>query len=452
MHYHLERAHALDIDRNISALVDWCRCPRAAAHARPRVGVFARWRSCRIRPTAPCSSSSSRADTSGWFADGTRAARRFSRSFGGDASAAASAGCSGWPSRPTTPTSGRFFVNFTNPAGDTVVARFRRSAGSARRGSGVALRSALERRGRPAFIAQPFANHNGGNLAFGPDGYLYIGLGDGGSGNDPDHRAQNPTELLGKMLRIDVNVPDAHPTGYRDSARQSVRLGRPAARGRKSGRSACAIPWRYSLRRSGARRHRRAGHRRRRPEPIRRDRLRAARRAAAATTAGATAKGRTTTSRSLPPAFLPLVDPIFEYDHCDRRVDHRRLRLSRPRARRRVPGPLLLRRLHSGRVWSLALDRRSATGEARASDLIEHTAELGGATTRQRQLVRRSMPTASSTSSATRSAASSKSSAKRRRRRADRPAHRPLSLGSKTMRRSSRSVLRTVAIARKRKS
>ena len=60
--------------------------------------------------------------------------------------------------------------------------------------------------GGAASIAQPFTNHNGGNLAFGPDGYLYIGMGDGGSGNDPDHRAQNPLELLGKMLRIDVNV------------------------------------------------------------------------------------------------------------------------------------------------------------------------------------------------------------------------------------------------------
>ena len=63
-------------------------------------------------------------------------------------------------------------------------------------------------------IPQPFSNHNGGHLAFGPDGYLYIGLGDGGSGNDPGHRAQNPSTLLGKMLRIDVNVPDDHPNGY----------------------------------------------------------------------------------------------------------------------------------------------------------------------------------------------------------------------------------------------
>lgn len=62
-------------------------------------------------------------------------------------------------------------------------------------------------------IAQPFSNHNGGDLAFGPDGYLYIGLGDGGSGGDPGNRSQNPQEMLGKMLRIDVaTLPYTIPT------------------------------------------------------------------------------------------------------------------------------------------------------------------------------------------------------------------------------------------------
>jgi hypothetical protein len=68
--------------------------------------------------------------------------------------------------------------------------------------------------GGDRWIDQPFANHNGGDLVFGSDGYLYIGLGDGGGGNDPAHRAQDPTTLLGKMLRIDVNVPDSDPEGY----------------------------------------------------------------------------------------------------------------------------------------------------------------------------------------------------------------------------------------------
>ena len=66
-----------------------------------------------------------------------------------------------------------------------------------------------------AFIEQPFSNHNGGHLAFGPDGYLYIGLGDGGSGGDPQNNAQNPSSLLGKMLRIDVGVDDGDRRGYR---------------------------------------------------------------------------------------------------------------------------------------------------------------------------------------------------------------------------------------------
>ncbi len=57
-------------------------------------------------------------------------------------------------------------------------------------------------------ITQPFLNHNGGWIAFGPNGFLYIGMGDGGSGNDPGNRAQNLGELLGKMLRLDVNGDD----------------------------------------------------------------------------------------------------------------------------------------------------------------------------------------------------------------------------------------------------
>src|SRR5580765_8999868 len=98
---------------------------------------------------------------------------------------------------PDTLTSGRLFVDFTNRAGDTVVARFRRLNNGVTADSSTRFDLRWGGVGGPAFIAQPFANHNGGHLAFGPDGFLYIGLGDGGAGGDPDHRAQNPMELLG---------------------------------------------------------------------------------------------------------------------------------------------------------------------------------------------------------------------------------------------------------------
>lgn len=99
---------------------------------------------------------------------------------------------------PDYANNGFFFVNYTNNSGDTVIARYERSAGDpnlADSTSGVILLT----------IDQPFSNHNGGQLQFGPDGYLYVGMGDGGSGGDPSCLAQKPDELLGKMLRLDVD-------------------------------------------------------------------------------------------------------------------------------------------------------------------------------------------------------------------------------------------------------
>jgi glucose/arabinose dehydrogenase len=113
---------------------------------------------------------------------------------------------------PDHEASRRFYVNFTNPDGHTVVARYTRTAtGDADPNSRFDLMWPDGRR----YIEQPFSNHNGGNLAFGPDGYLYIGLGDGGNGGDPLNNAQNPNALLGKMLRIDVSVADDDRRGYR---------------------------------------------------------------------------------------------------------------------------------------------------------------------------------------------------------------------------------------------
>ncbi|HEY0169710.1 MAG TPA: PQQ-dependent sugar dehydrogenase [Pyrinomonadaceae bacterium] len=95
---------------------------------------------------------------------------------------------------------GYFYVNYTNTAGHTVISRFQRSAGNADTADPASEQILLT-------IGQPFANHNGGQLAFSQrDRYLYVGMGDGGSGGDPGNRAQNPADLLGKMLRIDTET------------------------------------------------------------------------------------------------------------------------------------------------------------------------------------------------------------------------------------------------------
>lgn len=94
----------------------------------------------------------------------------------------------------------RFFVNYTRQTdGATVIAEYQTSS------SDPNVADATET--QLLTVSQPFANHNGGMIEFGPDGFLYIGMGDGGGANDPDNRAQNIDDLLGKMLRINVDVP-----------------------------------------------------------------------------------------------------------------------------------------------------------------------------------------------------------------------------------------------------
>jgi glucose/arabinose dehydrogenase len=124
-------------------------------------------------------------------------------SFGGER------GLLGLAFHPRYGENGRFFVNYTDPRGDTHISEFRASATAdvADAGSERVLLT----------VVQPFANHNGGGLAFGPDGKLYAGLGDGGSGGDPLGNGQNLGTPLGKMLRIDIDsglpygVPSDNP-------------------------------------------------------------------------------------------------------------------------------------------------------------------------------------------------------------------------------------------------
>lgn len=99
---------------------------------------------------------------------------------------------------PEYATNGRFYVNYTDTAGATTLALYCRYADDEYRADPATAMVMLT-------ILQPFSNHNGGMLAFGPDGYLYIASGDGGSGNDPQNNGQALDTLLGKILRIDVD-------------------------------------------------------------------------------------------------------------------------------------------------------------------------------------------------------------------------------------------------------
>ncbi|HEX7023137.1 MAG TPA: PQQ-dependent sugar dehydrogenase [Trueperaceae bacterium] len=115
---------------------------------------------------------------------------------------------------------GRFFVDYTDATGNTVVAEYHVSE-DADRAAPDSGRGLLQ-------VEQPYDNHNGGQLAFGPDGYLYISLGDGGSGGDPHGNGQNLGTLLGKILRIDVDegdpyaIPDDNPFAHQSGARPEI--------------------------------------------------------------------------------------------------------------------------------------------------------------------------------------------------------------------------------------
>ncbi len=280
---------------------------------------------------------------------------------------------------PDAATSGRFFVNFTSLAGDIVVARFTRTPANAPTVD-LSTRVDLIWPGGLPYIPHPDnSNHNGGHLAFGPDGYLYIGTGDGGGGNDPDHNAQNPDSLLGKMLRIDVNVPDGHPTGYQVppdnpfDGQPIPALGEIWAFGLRN-------PWRYSFDDLG-------------PGAtgalIIGDVGQGAREEVDYEPAGAGGRNygwrlregtiATPGVPAAPPAaYLPLTNPLFDYVRTIGRAVtggyvYRGTQL--PAAYR---GRYFVADSATSVVGSVGLSVSPATGEATVTDVVEHTAELGG--------------------------------------------------------------------------
>lgn len=122
---------------------------------------------------------------------------------------------------PDYETNGRFFVYYTANNWDNTVARYQRSASDPDRADPASATLLLA-------IPDGFTNHNGGMLAFGPDGYLYVGTGDGGSAGDPDGNGQNLDSRLGKILRLDVNagnpyaVPPTNPFAGQSGLRREI--------------------------------------------------------------------------------------------------------------------------------------------------------------------------------------------------------------------------------------
>ena len=111
----------------------------------------------------------------------------------------------------------RFYVDYTDVNGDTRVVRYRASSSD----PDVATPSSAKVLLR---VDQPYANHNGGQLQFGPNGLLFVGMGDGGSGGDPQGHAQDPRSRLGKLLRINVNVSPVRVRVYAKGLRNPWRF------------------------------------------------------------------------------------------------------------------------------------------------------------------------------------------------------------------------------------
>jgi glucose/arabinose dehydrogenase len=276
---------------------------------------------------------------------------------------------------PDYATSGRFYINYTRqPDGHTVISRYRRSGNPlvADPGSRFDLLWSTGLR----HIEQTFSNHNGGWLGFGPDGFLYVGMGDGGGGNDERHDAQNPATLLGKILRVDVTVPDGDGSGQRipgDNPFANRAGFRPEiwAFGLRN-------PWRFSFddtSRGGTgamfigdvgqgaweeidyqppgRGGRNYGWRNR--------------------------EGAHDNVTSRPPAFTPLIDPVHEYNRAvGASVTGGYVYRGR---NAQLRGRYFFADFITGRVFSFRPEVNGATGEATAADLREHTTQLNASGT-----------------------------------------------------------------------
>lgn len=274
--------------------------------------------------------------------------------------------------------SSRVFFNYTNVNGDTVISRFRRLPAAPQR---IDVSTKLDFRWPTAerVIRQSFSNHNGGHLVFGPDGYLYVGLGDGGSGNDPLNNAQNPGSLLGKMLRLDVGVGGSDPTGYRVPADNPFVDSQPIFALGEIWSFGLRNPWRYSfddfgVGATGALVLGDVGQGAR--EEINYEPARAGGR-----NYGWRMREGFIATPGVPattPAYGPLTDPIFDYVRAEGRAITGGFVYRGQALGSAYVGRYFFADFETSRVWSLGLSVNPATDEASVTNVIEHTAELGG--------------------------------------------------------------------------
>src|SRR5262245_41972906 len=277
---------------------------------------------------------------------------------------------------PGDVTDRRFYVYYTDTDGNIVIARFLRSTGS-RLVADPSTFFPLQWPTGPVIPHINAGNHNGGTLAFGADGYLHIGVGDGGGGNDQFRNAQNPNTLLGKMLRVDVR--GNNPNGYVIPADNPFLSGVPVSAYGEIWSFGLRNPWKFSFDDPG---HGGTGgiliadvgqssFEEVDYEPPNRG---------GRNYGWAFREGAHPGDTGDTPAYGPLTDPIFEYTHSDGISIsggnvYRGTALGSAYAGRYFFGDL------NGRVWSIALTINPTSGEATASNLIEHTAEFGGTST-----------------------------------------------------------------------
>jgi len=269
---------------------------------------------------------------------------------------------------PPDPDDDRFYVNYTaNIAGadDTRIVRYQRDPNNPLLADPNSAEIVLE-------IDQIFENHNGGNIAFGSDGFLYIGMGDGGGAGDTQGAGQNPDTLLGKMLRIDVS-PE---TGYDIPADNPFVDDDPIDALEEIWAFGLRNPWRWSfdpveLGGTGALIIADVGQNS--WEEVNYEPAGAGGR----NYGWRNREGMHPFNNTDPPAYEPLTDPIYEYSHS---------------VGRSITGGFVYRGTELGpefygryffadfvfrRIWSMGLDI-DENGEATVVDVVEHTAELGG--------------------------------------------------------------------------